>query len=354
MTSLEKLVVYSFNNKISDVHLCEGEVPCLRQFGKLYFIDHPPIDREYIDKNVFSLLDKNSVEKFFEEKELDFSCTFAGICRARINLYFERGKIGIAVRIIPLKIPTIEELDLPDVVYKFLEYKNGLVLVTGPTGSGKSTTLAAMIDYLNKTKRYHILTIEDPIEYVYKRVKSFISQREVKIDTNSFQNALEHAFRQDPDVILVGEMRSLDTIKTVITLAETGHLTFSTLHTNDAVETINRIIDSFPPYQQNQIRLQLMSCLRAVISQRLIPRKDGKGLVAVREIMVVNKAIKNLIKEGKTYHIHSTIQTGSSEGMCTMFQAITRAYERGLISYEEALKNVPDRQQFLDKYPRPK
>lgn len=350
MTNLSKLIKYSFNNKISDLHFVENEVPCLRQFGKLYFVDSPPVDHHYFETNFFPLVTEEKVAQFKEEMELDFSCTFNNLCRARVNMYYERGRIGAAVRLIPLKIPTMEELSLPESIQEFLDLKNGLVIVTGPTGSGKSTTLASMIEEINQNKRHHILTVEDPIEYLYQRKKSFISQREVSIDTHCFQNAIKHAFRQDPDVVLVGEMRNLDTIQTVITLAETGHLTFSTLHTNDAVETINRIIDSFPPYQQNQIRLQLMSCLRGVISQRLLPRKDGKGLIAVREIMVVNKAIRNLIKEGKTYHIHSTIQTGSAEGMCTLFQAISKAYENDQISYEVALENVPDRQQFLDKY----
>lgn len=349
-TKINDLVEYAYKKKVSDLHFIEGDAPCLRQFGKLYFLDHPPVTREYFAENIFPLIQEEDLKKFFVDKELDFSTSFKDLCRSRINLYQERGNLAASLRLIPMEIPGMDELGVPKIAREFLKYHNGLVLVTGPTGCGKSTTLASMLEEINQTKPWHVLTIEDPIEYVYSRKKSLISQREVGGDTNQFGKALQHAFRQDPDVVLVGEMRNLETIETVLTLAETGHLTFSTLHTNDSVETLNRIIDSFPPYQQNQIRLQLMVCLRGVISQRLLPHKNGKGVVPVWEIMVVNKAIRNLIKEGKHYHIHSSIQTGFSEGMTTLFQSVANAFEKGLISYETALNALPEKRTFMEKY----
>ncbi len=349
-TSLTRLVQQAFKEKVTDLHFIEGDTPCYRQFGQLYFLDHPPLTREYFAENFFPLVREEKLKEFFIHKELDFSASFKNICRARINLYQERGNLAASMRLIPLRIPSMDELGVPPVAHEFLKYHNGLVLVTGPTGCGKSTTMAAMLEKINKTKPWHILTIEDPIEYLYHRKKSLISQRGIEEDTHQFSKALKHSFRQDPDVILVGEMRNLETIETVLTLAETGHLTFSTLHTNDSVETLNRIIDSFPPYQQNQIRLQLMVCLRGVISQRLLPHKKGKGLVPVWEIMVVNKAIRNLIKEGKSYQIHSSIQTGFSEGMTTLLQSVSQAFEKNLISYETALTALPDKRPFIEKY----
>lgn len=349
-TRLRDLVYSAHKRRVSDLHFIEGDAPCIRQFGKLFFLDHPPITREYFAENIFPLVQEDKLKEFFKNKELDFSSSFGDVCRARINLYLERSNLAASLRLIPLQIPGMKELGVPSIAHDFLKYHNGLVLVTGPTGCGKSTTLASMLEEINQTKPWHILTIEDPIEYLYTRKKALISQREVGVDTNKFTKALQHSFRQDPDVVLVGEMRNLETIETVITLAETGHLTFSTLHTNDSVETLNRIIDSFPPYQQNQIRLQLMVCLRGVISQRLLPHKSGKGLVPVWEIMVVNKAIRNLIKEGKNYHIHSSIQTGFSEGMTTLFQSVASAFEKGLISYETALVALPEKRPFIEKY----
>ena len=268
---------------------------------------------------------------------MDFSYASPGYGRFRVNAYKQRGTFGMALRIIPLEIPSMESLGLPAVLNDLARLPRGLILVTGPTGSGKSTTLASMIDQINKERNCHILTLEDPLEYLHKHQKAIVNQREIGSDSLSFSNALRAALREDPDVILVGEMRDLETISIAITAAETGHLVLSTLHTNGAAKTIDRVVDVFPPHQQQQVKVQLASVIQAVISQQLLPKGDGKGRVAALEIMVATPAIRNLIREGKNYQIDTAIQTGAALRMQTMDSALTNLYKRGIITKEVAL-----------------
>ncbi|MCK4249639.1 MAG: PilT/PilU family type 4a pilus ATPase, partial [Candidatus Omnitrophica bacterium] len=288
-------------------------------------------------------------EKLAKEKELDFSYDFDDNARFRINMYWQRGTLAAAFRLVASEILDLNKLKLPSIVRDMAFKERGLILVTGPTGSGKSTTLAAMIDIINKEQRRHIITLEDPIEYTYTHKKSIISQREIGIDTFSFGTALRECLRQDPDVILIGEMRDLETISIAITAAETGHLVLGTLHTTDAVQTIDRIIDVYPPYQQHQIRTQLALTLQAVISQRLLIQKDGKGRIPAVEIMTVTPAIRNLIREAKTYQIYSNIETGSEAGMVTLDQALENLINEDLISVDEAVKASPEPESFKSK-----
>lgn len=334
----------------SDVHLRAGERPRVRIDGELYEVEGPIVTEESLRSFLYALLGPDQIERFERTHELDFAHTFHGVTRTRFNLYIQQGKLCASTRLIPEVVPTMEQILLPPVVYNFVNLPAGLVLVTGPTGSGKSTTLAAMIDYINTHRRTHILTIEDPIEYVFQQKRSMVSQREMSLDTLSYHHALRHAFRQDPDVVMIGEMRDLETMQAAITLAETGHLTFSTLHTTEAATTINRIIDSFPPHQQAQVRAQLAVSLQGIISQKLVPLKDKRGRIAAREILVCNRAVRNLLREGKVPQIFSAIQTGIEDGMITMNASLGELYRQGLISYETALKNSPDRREFVQKY----
>jgi twitching motility protein PilT len=290
------------------------------------------------------------IQLFQRQLELDFSCSLEGICRVRVNLYQERAKFCASIRIVPETIPTMEEIGLSAACVKFTNLSRGLVLVTGPTGSGKSTTLASMINHVNANRRVHILTIEDPIEYFYADKRALVSQRELETDTRSFGSSMRHSFRQDPDVVLLGEMRDLETIQLAITLAETGHLTFSTLHTGTCTQTITRVIDAFPPHQQDQIRNQLSLSLEGVIAQRLLRIKNGHGRVAAREVMVCTRAIRNLIREGKYNQIYSAIQTGVEEGMITMETALGNLIRDGVIDYASALEASPNPRDFAEKY----
>ncbi len=334
---MDLLLRAGYELKASDIHLTVGVPPVMRINGDLkkYGKDNlRPDDTEGMAK---AIIPEHMWEKFKEKGELDFSYGIPGVSRFRVNTYFQRSCIAMAVRVIPTRIPTLEELDLPEVLKKVALKPQGLVLVTGPTGSGKSTTLASMIAYMNATMRKHIITLEDPIEYLHKHDRSIIDQREVGFDTNNFANGLRAALRQDPDVILVGEMRDLETIQTAITAAETGHLVLATLHTSSAPATINRIIDVFPPSQQAQIRIQLASVLVSIMSQRLFPTIDKKGRKAATEILMNNSAVANLIRNEKIHQIANIMQTSRAQGMHTLESSIKELLQLGIISKELTL-----------------
>jgi twitching motility protein PilT len=297
--------------------------------------NYPVVER--VEDYIYPILNDAQRARFEKIMELDLSYEIPGVARFRVNCFRQRGKMGAVLRAIPVKIKTIDELMLPPVTKEICMRPRGLVLVTGPTGSGKSTTLAAMVDHINRNRRCHIMTIEDPIEFVHQDILSEINQRELEIDTHSFAAALKHVMRQNPDVILVGEMRDLETISLAITAAETGHLVFATLHTTDAPQTIDRIIDVFPPEQQNQIRMQLSVTIQAIISQTLLPRKDIEGRIAAFEVMVATPAIRTLIREGKTHQIYSDIQAGGEHGMISLDQYLIELLRKGYIAYEDAV-----------------
>ncbi len=338
----------------SDLHITAGAKPKVRVHGELLDLDEfeplNPSDAQNLCYSVMTELQRKTLEEDFD---VDFSFGIQKLARFRANVYIQRGTVAGAFRVIPYEIPPFEELGIPPVVQEFAKLAKGLVLVTGPTGSGKSTTLAALIDKINRERKVHIITIEDPIEFTYRHRLALIDQREVGSDVKSFSKALKHVMRQDPDVILIGEMRDLETIQAALTVAETGHLVFATLHTNSAPETVNRIIDVFPPNQQEQVRTQLSVALQGVVCQTLIKRKDGKGRVLAMEIMIPNAAIRNLIRENKIPQIYSAMQMGQAEsGMMTMNQSIVNLYKRGLITYEAALEASNDKktlQRELDK-----
>src|SRR4029077_13731515 len=303
----------------SDLHLTVGTPPVVRVNGELERLEkYPPLTPRALQVMIYAILPQKLRERFEQELELDMSYSLPGQARFRVNVYQQRDALGAAFRLIPFEIKRLEELGLPGVVADLARFPRGFVVVTGPTGSGKSTTLAGMVDVVNEERAGHIMTVEDPIEFLHKHKKCIVNQREVGADTHGFGQALKHVLRQDPDVILVGEMRDLETISTAITAAETAHLVFATLHTTDAPQTVDRIIDVFPPHQQQQVRVQISTSLRAVISQAFIPTADGKGRVAAREIMVVPPAISNLIREGKTHMIYNAIETGSKFGMVSL------------------------------------
>jgi twitching motility protein PilT len=320
----------------SDLHLQVSLPPMIRVDGSLRPASGAEkLTEESVESLIFSILDEDQKAILMKDKEFDFSFSFGDLGRFRVNAFHERGNIAAALRLIPNVIRTVEDLGLPPIVSKFADYPRGLVLVTGPTGSGKSTTLAAMIHKINSEKASHIITIEDPIEYAHKSMKSLIVQREVHYDTFSFSAALRSALRQDPDVVLIGEMRDLETIAAAITIAETGHLVFATLHTNSAAQSIDRMIDVFPPHQQPQIRSQLSNILMAICSQRLVPTIGG-GRVAAAEILIANPAVRNIIREGKTHQLDAVIQTGAEHGMQSMDKTLVNLVHDGSISLEEA------------------
>ncbi|KAB3527594.1 type IV pilus twitching motility protein PilT [Alkaliphilus serpentinus] len=326
----------------SDLHITVGYPPTMRLNGKLITMTEGFLTPEDTKSLVKEVINDHQFEELDERGELDCSYSSPGLGRFRVNIFKQRGSYGLALRQVPLNTPSMETLGIPPVVKELANKPRGLILVTGPTGSGKSTTLASMIDLINREKSYHILTLEDPIEYIHKHNKSIVNQREIGNDSNSFSNALRSALRQDPDVILVGEMRDLETISIAITAAETGHLVLSTLHTLGAAKTIDRIIDVFPPHQQQQIRVQLASVIQGVISQQLLPQKDGRGRVAAFEVMVANPAVKNLIREGKTHQIQNSIQTGSKYGMQLMDSCLINLFKKDLIDQETLLSQGVD------------
>ena len=334
-------------HEASDLHLRVPSPPMLRVDGELVVSEGSarlsPGDIEEVFEQCTTEAQR---QRFHEELELDFAYGVPGLARFRVNVMQQRGTMSIAFRRIPFSIPTMGEFGLPEVCKTLIMKPRGLVLVTGPTGSGKSTTLAAMIDYLNDTEARNVITIEDPVEFLHHNKKCLIAQRDLGDDTKSFANALKHALRHDPDVILVGEMRDLDTISTAITAAETGHLVLGTLHTVDAVQTVDRIIDAFPPEHQHQIRLQLSQVIEGVLSQTLVPRAEGHGRVGVFEIMIANGAVRNLIRTSKTYELPSTLQLSSKEGMQTLNQALAHLVNTRIITAEEAVRKSSDPEQL--------
>ena len=343
---MDDLLKITIEEEASDLHIKAGSPPSIRIHGELMSVeDVPPLTAEDSERLIKSIMSEEQCQTFDEMQELDFAYTaYSDLYRFRVNVSQQRKSMEAVLRLIPVNIPTIDEWGLPQVLKELAMRPRGFVVVTGPTGSGKSTTLAAMIEHINVHKKCHIVTMEDPIEFVHEDDLSRISQREVGIDTKTFDNALGRVFRQDPDVILVGEMRDYKTMETAITAAETGHLVLTTLHTNNAGETVDRIIDVFPAHQQSQIRIQLASTIQAVLCQSLIPRRHGHGRVAVFEIMLANPAIRNLIREGETHQIINVIQTSANLGMQTRDQALRELYERGIIAYETAIEfaTAPD------------
>lgn len=331
---IQQLLRIGFELKASDIHLTVGVPPIFRINGELRRYGKDVLKPEDTEGMARAIVPDDLWDRLKENGELDFSYGLPGVSRFRVNAYHQRTCLSLAIRVVPTTIPSMEELGLPEVLKKIAAKPQGLVLVTGPTGSGKSTTLASMIHYMNQTMRKHIITLEDPIEYLHKHGNSIIDQREVGFDTNNFANGLRAALRQDPDVILVGEMRDLETIQTAITAAETGHLVLGTLHTSSAPATINRIIDVFPPTQQAQIRIQLASVLVSILSQRLFPLPDKKGRVAATEILINNAAVANLIRSEKIHQILNIMQTSRSIGMHTLEMAVKEFVQQGLISKE--------------------
>jgi twitching motility protein PilT len=323
----------------SDLHLTSGAPPTVRISGSLHPLEHfDVLDAESLRRTLYAVLTQKQREKFEANLELDLSYSVRGLARFRVNLYQQRESIGAAFRVIPYEIRPLEQLGVPPVVANFANLPRGLVLVTGPTGSGKSTTLASIVDLANRTRADHIMTVEDPIEFLHRHKRSIVNQREVGEDTLSFASALKHVLRQDPDIILVGELRDLETISVALTAAETGHLVFATLHTQDAAQTIDRIIDVFPSHQQAQVRTQLAGALQAVVCQTLCKRADAPGRVVATEVMVATPAIRNLIREGKTHQVYSSMQAGAQQGMHTMDQHLAELVKSGRITYEAGLE----------------
>jgi twitching motility protein PilT len=346
MISLSELLEKTIEQNASDLHLTVGSVPVIRVNGHLMQIAKDklaPADTEKYSREIL----EDSYTEYCENGEIDTSYSIGGLGRFRVNVYKQRGSDTIAIRVVALKIPTLKQLDFPDVVRELTTKQRGLVLVTGPTGSGKSTTLAAMINEINATRACNIITLEDPIEYLHKHNKSIINQREIGKDSKNYKNALKAILREDPDVILVGEMRDLETISIAITAAETGHLVFSTLHTIGAAKTVDRIVDVFPPHQQQQIKVQLAAVMQGIVSQQLIPKINETGRVAALEVMISTPAIQNLIREGKTHQLQSCVQTGGKYGMKTMDMSIAELYKKGIISKDEAMTYSVDNEMII-------
>ncbi len=343
---IDELLHTVVDRNASDLHLCVGSTPIIREDGALKRLNFEEFTPNVLQRMLYDIISDENINKFETSLELDFSYQLPKRARFRVNIYRDRGAIAAAFRLIPQKIPTCRELNLPLLLEKLTEKPRGLILVTGPTGSGKSTSLAAMVNFINMNKGVHIITIEDPIEYLHTHKSSIINQRELGGDTRSFGNALRASLREDPDVLLVGEMRDMETISLAITAAETGHLVFATLHTNNAAESIDRIIDVFPPGQQEQIRVQLSNNLQAIISQQLMPRASGKGRVPANEIMIASPAIRNLIREAKTHQIASMIQTSGNMGMITMDQCLRDLYFKGLVTLEEIMTRCQNQEEL--------
>lgn len=347
MLSMEELLRLMLQRGASDLHISAGSTPRIRIDGKLRDTEHDVLSPEMAKKLVYSVLSPDQVARFEKDLELDFSFGISNQGRFRTNAFLQRGSVAAVLRVIPAKSFSFEQLGLPVGVCEWMcGLRSGLVLCTGSTGSGKSTTLASLVDYINQTRDGHIVTVEDPIEFLHENKRCLVNQREIGCDTIEFGSALRSVLRQDPDVVLVGEMRDLETIEAALKIAETGHLTFATLHTSDAPQTINRIIDVFPAHQQQQIRTMLSFTLSAVVCQTLVPRSHGKGRALAAEIMIANPAIRALIRDGKAHQITSVIQTSGRLGMQTMNQSVCDLYRAGHVTHEEALAHAPDRAEF--------
>jgi twitching motility protein PilT len=328
----------------SDLHLTAGSAPMIRHHGKLHALDYPVLTPQQTREVVYSILTNDQRQRLETDWQIDFAYSIPGKARFRVNAYFQRASLSAAFRLIPSEMPRLRDLGLPPALLEFTKKPRGFVLVTGPTGSGKSTTLAAMLDSINEERQEHILTIEDPIEFLHKHKKCIVNQRELGADAQSFELGLKAALRQDPDVILVGEMRDLETISTALTAAETGHLVFATLHTQDTAQTVDRIVDVFPPTQQQQVRVQLSVALQGIVTQQLLPTADGNGRTVGAEILVPTPAVRNLIREGKTHQIYSALQTGGSHGMQTMDASLVQLVREHKITRElaEARSSAPE------------
>ncbi|MHC4859017.1 MAG: type IV pilus twitching motility protein PilT [Planctomycetota bacterium] len=343
MITIEELLTILVQRKGSDLHLSAGSPPKIRIDRKLVNTEHEMLTTDMTQKLVYSILTSEQMARFEKEMELDLSFGIDGLGRFRVNVFQQRGTVAAVLRVIPYEIKGFTELGLPvEVCESLCALPKGLILVTGATGSGKSTSLAAMIDHINQSRSAHVVTIEDPIEFLHRNKNCLFNQREVGSDTHGFKKALRSVLRQDPDVILIGEMRDVETIESALTLAETGHLTFATLHTSDAIQTVNRIIDVFPSYQQQQIRTQLSFVLQAVFSQQLIPRANGRGRVLATELLVATAAVRALVRDDKAHQIYSLIQTGGRHGMRTINQSLYELYKANLITYDDALARTLD------------
>jgi twitching motility protein PilT len=337
--NLTDLLIHVLDRGASDLHITAGARPTIRMHGSLQPLDDQPVlTPPVIQRMLYSIITQKQREKFEEGLELDFAYAVPGRARFRVNIYRQREALGAAFRLIPFEIKKLEDLGIPPAIANFAMLPRGFVLVTGPTGSGKSTTLASLLDLANRQRRDHIMTVEDPIEFLHRHQSSLVNQREVGEDTHSFQNALKHVLRQDPDIILVGEMRDLETISVALTAAETGHLVYATLHTSDAAQTIDRVIDVFPPHQQQQIRVQLAASIQGIVCQTLCKTADGQGRVVATEVLVATPAIRNLIREGKTHQIYTAMQAGAKFGMHTMDQHLAELVKAGRIAYETGLE----------------
>jgi twitching motility protein PilT len=337
--SVSDLLSQMMDTGASDLHLTSGAPPMVRLRGELRPMgEHPQLSPGELQRGIYAMLSQKQRERFENELELDFAYSLPGRARFRVNVYRQRESLGAAFRMIPYEIKALEQLGIPPAVSNFAGLPRGMVLVTGPTGSGKSTTLAGVIDLANRTRHEHIMTVEDPIEFLHRHKSCLVNQREVGEDTKSFSNALKHALRQDPDIILVGEMRDLETISVALTAAETGHLVFATLHTQDAAQTVDRVIDVFPSEQQQQVRVQLAGAIQGVVCQSLCKTRDGRGRVAATEVMVATPAVRNLIREGKTHQIYSAMQAGAKHGMHTMDQHLAELVRTNQITYEHGLE----------------
>ncbi|HEX8100886.1 MAG TPA: type IV pilus twitching motility protein PilT [Actinomycetota bacterium] len=345
--SVQELLNQVLEKDASDLHLTAGAAPTIRIHGDLKPVDgFEPMQPEELRRMIYAVLTQAQRERLEQELELDLSYSLPGKARFRVNVYFQRDAVGAAFRLIPFAIRTLDELGLPQQVADFARLARGMVLVTGPTGSGKSTTLAALVDIVNSEREVHIMTVEDPIEYLHQHKKAIVNQREVGTDTRSFAQALKHVLRQDPDVILVGEMRDLETISTALTAAETGHLVFATLHTQDAPQTIDRMIDAFPPYQQQQVRAQLSTTLQGVMTQQLLQTADGHGRAVAAEVLVATSAVRNMIREAKIHQIYGAMQAGGRYGMQTMDSALARLVHAGKLTREMAKERCHDEQEL--------
>lgn len=353
MATLRELLEQMVEMGASDLHLTVGSPPMVRIDGKLTKTNHDILTGEVIKKLAYSMLNEKQKMKFEQNWELDFSFGIESMSRFRANMFMQRGNVAVALRQIPYKVKTFEELGLPKAITEFSRLPRGLVLVTGPTGSGKSTTLAAIIDKVNRERPVHIITVEDPIEYLHRHQMALVNQREVYSDTPSFSSALKYALREDPDVVLIGEMRDLETIESALSISETGHLAFATLHTNSAAESINRIIDAFPSNQQEQVRVSLSFSLQAIVSQTLIP-KVGGGRVMALEILIVTPAIRAIIRDDKVHQIYSMIQSGQKFGMKTMNQSLVELYQSGKISINDAMGHSHNQQELSEMLQRQK